>query len=112
MEHSLMSYKGKITTSGTSEAIRLEKDLFIQHPEFKQAATVKADIIGQGTMLISVVDKSNIENDNDPIVGAFLSFLEKDMSKNAAAITALDAKTISQAKALTAGVTVTDDELD
>lgn len=61
-------------------------------------------------MRISIADKSNIEN--DPIVGTFLSFLEEDMSENAAAIIAVDAKTISRAKALTAGVTVTDDELD
>ena len=107
-----MSYKGRITTSGTSEAIRLDKALFTRHPEFKQAAAVKADIIGQGTMLISVVDKLAIENDNDPIVDAFLSFLEKDMSENAATITAIDAQTIAKAKTLTVGVTVTDDELD
>lgn len=107
-----MSYKGKISTSGTSEAILLEKDLFIQHPEFKQEAAVKADIIGQGTMLISIADKSNIENDSDPIVSAFLSFLEKDMSENAAVITAVDAKTISRTKALTSEITGTEDELD
>jgi len=107
-----MSYKGKITTSGTSEAIRLEKALFRQHPEFRQSVEVRADIIGPGKLLISVLDSSNIDQDDDPIVGAFLSFLESDMSKNAAAITPLNADTINRAKALTAGITVTDDELD
>ena len=67
-----MSYKGKITTTGTSEAIRIDKALFKQHPEFRQQAEVRADIIGPGRMLISVVDNSSTENDDDPIVGAFL----------------------------------------
>ena len=107
-----MSYKGKITTTGTSEAIRLDKDLFKQHPEFKQSAEVKADIIGPGKMLISVVDSSNIEDEEDPILGAFLSFIEKDMVMNPANITALDANVIARAKSLTAGITVSDDELD
>src|SRR5271163_650860 len=104
-----MSYKGKITTVGSSEAIRLEKDLFRQHPEFKQSAIVKADIIGRGRILISVVSKSNTKEDEDPVVGAFLSFLERDMSENAAAITAVDAKSIARAKTVTKGVTVKDD---
>jgi antitoxin PrlF len=107
-----MSYKGKITTSGSSDAIRLEKDLFKQHPEFKQQAEVRADIIGPGTMLISVLENSNIDNEEDPIVGAFLSFLENDMVNNPAAIIPLDATVIARAKTLTLGMTVTDDDFD
>lgn len=107
-----MSYKGKITTVGTSEAIRLDKDLFKQNPEFKQAAEVKADIIGPGKMLISVIDNPNLDNEDDPIVGAFLAFLANDMVKNPAAITPLDANVIARAKALTAGMTVTDDDIE
>lgn len=107
-----MSYKGKITTSGTSNAIRIEKDLFKQNPEFKQAAEVKADIIGRGKLLISVVDDSDCETEDDPIVGAFLSFLETDMSTRPGSIRSLNAKSIDRAKALTAEVTVSDDELE
>jgi antitoxin PrlF len=107
-----MSYKGKITTSGTSEAIRLDKNLFKQHPEFKQQADVRADIIGPGKMLISVLDNSIADNEEDPIVGAFLSFIEKDILTNSAAITAVDANVIARAKSLTVDVTVSDEELD
>lgn len=107
-----MSYKGKITTSGTSDAIRIEKDLFKQNPEFKQAAEVRADIIGRGRMLISVVDDSDCDTEDDPIVGAFLSFLEKDMHDHPASITPLNEKTIDRAKTVTARVTVCDDELE
>lgn len=45
-----MSYKGKITPTGTSEAIRIDKALFKQHPEFRQQAEVRADIIGPGNL--------------------------------------------------------------
>ena len=105
-----MNYKGKSTTSGSSEAIRFEKELFKQNPEFKQQAEVRADIIGPGKMLISVVDRLEIEQEEDPIVGAFLSFLENDLNKNPAAVSPLDAKTIARAKALTKGVVYTDDD--
>ncbi|MDX2106590.1 MAG: type II toxin-antitoxin system PrlF family antitoxin [Candidatus Melainabacteria bacterium] len=107
-----MSYKVKITTVGTSEAIRLDKDLFKQNPEFKQAAEVKADIIGQGKMLITVTDNSNLDCEDNPIVSAFLAFLTNDMTKNPSAITPLDASAIAQAKALTTRVTVTDDDIE
>lgn len=108
-----MSYKGKITTTGTSDAIRLEKDLFKQHPEFRQQAEVRADIIGPGKMLISVVDvHPNSNDEDDPIVGAFLSFIESDMMKNPAKFTPLDESVIARAKELTVGVTVNDEDLD
>lgn len=107
-----MSYNGKITTTGSSEAIRLDKNLFKQNPEFKQQSKVKADIIAPGIMLLSVVDNSNIDNEEDPIMGAFLAFLETDMAKNPDKIAAVDANQIARAKALTAGVKVTDAELE
>ena len=107
-----MSYKGKITTTGTSEAIRLDKDLFKQHPEFRQQAEVRADVIGPGKLLVSIVDVGEIGGDDDPIVGAFLSFLEKDLSASPAGVAAVDANAIARAKKLAVGVTVTDEDLD
>jgi len=47
-------YSGTITTTGKSEAIRLEKALFKSHPEFAQRAKVEAHVIAPGTMLVSV----------------------------------------------------------
>lgn len=107
-----MSYRGKIATTGTSEGIRFEKTLFKQHPEFKQQAEVKADVIGPGTMLVSLVDNPKFQNEADPIINAFLSFLEKDMIAHPENISLLDAAQIARAKELTAGVIVTDDELE
>lgn len=107
-----MSYKGKITTSGTSDAIRLDKDLFKQNPEFKQQAEVRADIIGPGKMLISVLGSLGTTSDEDPVVDAFLAFIEKDMLNNPANLTALNAEVIGRAKALTAGIVVTDEDFN
>ncbi|MDR3612413.1 MAG: type II toxin-antitoxin system PrlF family antitoxin [Candidatus Obscuribacterales bacterium] len=107
-----MSYKGKITTSGTSDAIRLDKDLFKQNPEFKHQAEVRADIIGPGKMLISVLDRTESTTEEDPIVAAFLSFIEKDMLRNPGSFTALNTDVINRAKALTEGIVVTDEDFE
>ncbi|MBU6451680.1 MAG: type II toxin-antitoxin system PrlF family antitoxin [Cyanobacteria bacterium REEB67] len=108
-----MSYTGKISTSGNSEAIRLDKNLFKQHPEFKQQATVRADVIGPGTILLQVINSVEIDNADDPMVSAFLSFIEKDAISNPANLTPVSAEQMAQVAALTAGVVVTDDdELD
>jgi antitoxin PrlF len=107
-----MRYKGKISTSGTSEAIRIEKNLFKQHPEFKQKAEVLADVIGPGTMLISLVDNANVKDERDPVVVAFLAFLEKDMMATPGNVSEVSAEQIALAKELTAGVTVSDEELE
>ncbi len=42
------SFSGSITTTGKSEAIRLDKALFRAHPEFRQRAKVRAHVIGPG----------------------------------------------------------------
>jgi len=105
-----MSYTGKISTIGNSDAIRLDKGLFKQHPEFKQKAKVRADVIGPGTMLVQLVDEGEVEDECDPIVRAFLAFLEKDMLSTPANITPVSAEQMAEIAELTSGVRVTDDD--
>jgi len=105
-----MSYLGRISTTGNSEAIRLDKNLFKQHPEFKQQAQVRADIIGPGTMLLRVIDNQEAEKDSDPFVGAFLSFLEKDGCSHPESITPVSETQMAKIADLTAGITVSDDD--
>lgn len=105
-----MSYMGKISTIGNSDAIRLDKGLFKQHPEFRQKAKVRADVIGPGTMLLQVVDNQELGNENDPIICAFLSFMEKDMLTTPANITPVSREQMAEIAELTAGVTVSDDD--
>ncbi len=105
-----MSYLGKISTSGNSEAIRLDKNLFKQHPEFKQQAQVRVDVIGPGTMLLRVMDNQQIEDESDPLVEAFLSFIEKDILTHPQNITPVSKKQMQEIAELTSGVEVADDD--
>jgi antitoxin PrlF len=76
----MTTFSGSITTTGKSEAIRLDKALFRLHPEFRQKAKVLAQVISPGHALISVIDDEGAPlPDEDPVVGAFLGFLEKDL---------------------------------
>ncbi len=41
-------FKGSITTTGRSEALRLDKALFRAHPEFRQKSKIRAHVLGRG----------------------------------------------------------------
>ncbi len=107
-----MKYSGTVTTTGTSEAIRLEKGFFKQNPEFKQQTKVEARVLGPGQMLISVVDPRSA-GDEDPIVDGFLSFLTKDIQTHPEDVSELPEKAIKKALKLTKDVAVLDnDDID
>jgi antitoxin PrlF len=103
-------YSGTITTTGKSEAIRLEKALFRSHPEFCQRAKVEAHVIAPGTMLVSVIDETAAEAEADPVMTAFLGFLSKDMSAVPERIRPLAATRIKKARKLTRHVKVRNDD--
>ncbi len=108
----VLGYKGTVTTTGTSEAIRFEKSLFRQHPEFRQKAGVEAHVIGPGTLLVRVTDEQAIAQDQeDPIVLAFLSFLESDATAHPERIVPLSSSNVARALELTKDVIVSDNEL-
>lgn len=105
------TFSGSITTTGKSEAIRLEKALFRLHPEFRQKAKVRAQIIAPGHALVSVVEEwTPAPDEEDPVMTGFLAFLEKDMKAHPDRIKALSKKTLDRAVRLTKGVKVSDDE--
>jgi antitoxin PrlF len=103
-------YSGTITTTGKSEAIRLEKALFKSHPEFSQKARVEACVIAPGTMLVSVTGQADIESEADPVMDAFLGFLAEDMSTAPERIKPLATTRIKKARDLTRRVKVRDDD--
>mgnify|MGYP005992549623 CR=1 FL=1 len=75
-----VSFEGSVTTTGRSEAVRLEKAFFRAHPEFRQKARVRAQAIGEGHVLVSVAEPLVPTSDEvDPVVSAYLSFLGADM---------------------------------
>jgi antitoxin PrlF len=110
----MSTFTGSITTTGKSEAIRLDKALFRLHPEFRQRAKVRAQVISPGHALISVVDDDAgfaPAQDEDPVVMAFLAFIEKDMQTHPGRRTRLSKASLRRAVRLTKNVKVTDDEI-
>ncbi len=105
-----VAYVGTITTTGKSEAIRLEKSLFRSHPEFRQKSKVQAHVIGHGTMLLSVTDDETSESEVDPIMAAFLKFLQHEIARSPETIKPLSATRIAEARELTKHVEVSDGE--
>jgi antitoxin PrlF len=107
----MTTYTGVVTTSGNSEAIRLEKSLFRAHPEFGRNHNVRAVVIAPGQMLISLSEEAAVSMGEDPVLGAFLAFLEKDMTLNAERLQPLQSGPLARAAALTEGIAVGDDEI-
>ena len=105
-----VTYAGTITTTGKSEAIRLEKSLFRSHPEFRQRSKVQAHVIGPGTILISVTDDETTDSEVDPVMAAFLKFLDREIAQSPDRIKPLSATRIAEARELTKDVEVSDDD--
>src|ERR1035438_464814 len=105
------TFSGSVTTTGKSEAIRLDKALFRLHPEFRQKANVRAHVIAPGRVLISIVEDGALDiEEEDLVVMAFLAFLEQDMKTNPKLIVGLPKRSIDRAKRISKRVKVADDE--
>jgi antitoxin PrlF len=110
-------FKGSITTTGRSEALRLDKALFKTHPEFKQRAKIRAHVLGPGSLLVTL--ESNADEDRpgsdsverDPVIAAYLSFLERDMGEHPERLQPFTEADIARIHALTRNVTVSDEEI-
>ena len=107
-------FKGSITTTGRSEAIRLDKALFKAHPEFKQQAKVRAHVIGPGSMLVTLESSGAPEEDDierDPVVLAYLAFLERDMIEHPENLIPITEKDSARMKKLTKNIKIDDNEI-
>jgi len=105
-----MTFTGAVTTTGTSQAIRLEKALFRAMPELRPQARVKAHVIGPGQLLISLEPAPGVDAEQDPALAAFLAFLERDMRLHPRRLAPLSKKSLKRAVELTKRVNVSDDE--
>lgn len=73
-------YTGSHATTGNSEAMRFDKRLFKQHPEFGGA--VRARVLSKGVMLVTAdvdVAPDGPEEHEDPMLMAWLGFIEQDL---------------------------------
>ena len=107
-------FKGSITTTGRSEALRLDKALFKAHPEFRQKAKIRAHVIGPGTMLVTLdpdTPAPEVETmERDPVVSAYLAFLARDMTAHPERLQPFTEDELARLETLTGDVTVSDDD--
>jgi antitoxin PrlF len=61
-------------------------------------------------MLVSVADTHEIEGAEDPVMAAFLSFLDREIEHSPERIQPLSATRIEEARSLTKDVEVSDDD--
>lgn len=98
-------YSGKVTPVGNSKGIRLDAAFFKAHPEF--AGEVRATVLGSGQVLLSARSsrrRSKRDDDEDPIVLAFLRFLEVQMIARPDQIVPADAAQLKRIGKLVKGV--------
>ncbi len=106
-----MTYIGRAAKSGNSQAMAFEKALFRAHPEFAEGR-LAADYIGPGRLLVRTVPDTETaaEPEDDPVLGAYLAFLERDMTAHPERIRPLSADLLARARALVGDVEVDLDE--
>jgi hypothetical protein len=86
-----MSYSGKATTVGNSRALSFETTLFKEHPEFA-TGRFEAHVLGPGTLLVTSSDPVTEPpaDSEDPVVLAYLAFLEEQLARHPELIQPLD----------------------
>lgn len=85
-----MSYSGKATTVGNSRALSFETTLFKAHPEFA-SGRFEAHVIAPGTMLVTSTEPGeSVADEEDPVLLAYLAFLEEQMERHPALIQPID----------------------
>lgn len=105
-----MTYKGRFTKVGNSKSYAFESALFRSHPEF-DSHNVEAEVIGPGVLLVRAIDaEDESEPGQDPVLGAFLSFIERDMIENPSGIQPLSSDLLARAERLVGDMEINLDE--
>lgn len=87
-------YRGKQAKTGNSLGLRFDKALFQSHPEF--SGEVRAHVIAPGHMLVVAEPRAKRrQQESDPVMETFLSFLAEDMARSPQQIRPL-AQTLAQ----------------
>lgn len=98
------TYSGEVTTVGNSTGIHFDSALFRLHPEF--TGDIRATIVADGHMLVSAhpSQAEASEDAEDPVMLAFLRFIEKDMFDHPEDIAPLDTAQMDRIASLVADV--------
>ena len=101
-----MVYTGKATSVGNSKALSFEKALFRSHPQFA-TGRFTAHVISDTVMLVTSVNQAEpAESEDDPLLTAWLGFIEADIARNPARLKEIDEATIREAEDLVRGIDV------
>jgi hypothetical protein len=100
-----MPYSARATTSGTAPALAFSKSFAAEHPEFT-TGRFEAHVIAPGRLLISAPVEVAEEDSDDPVLGAFLGFLEQSMRNHPELLRPLTAGDVAGLDALLEGVEV------
>lgn len=103
-------YLGKRAKTGNSLGFRFERQLFRAHPEFN--SDVFAHVIAPGRMLVvaEVGETASSDRFEEPVLGAFLNLLARDIEQNPQKITPLEENRASELKSLLRNVKTQRDE--
>lgn len=105
-----MEYNGRATRSGNSQAMAFEKALFRAHPEFA-SGQLEATYVSPGYLLVHAVGApDDALAGDDPVLGAYLAFLEEEMAAHPGRIQPLSADSLARAEALVGHLDVDPDE--
>jgi len=99
-------YSGTVTPVGNSKGIRLDAEFFRAHPEFN--GKVDATVIADGQVLLSAkgVKPRSSEEEFDPVMLGFLSFLQRQMAEHPEMIEPADRAQLARIGKLVKGVDV------
>jgi antitoxin PrlF len=104
-----MSFRGALTTSGNSHAIRFEAALAKAAPEFAaKSGDVRIELLGAGAALV-LLNEAPPAGD-DPMVEAWLRFIERDVIQHPERLHAVTEAEAQDLERLVEGVVVRDDE--
>lgn len=101
------SFSGKSTSIGNSNGFRFDAALFKANPEF--FGEVRGTVLAPGQMLVSVVptgeqSSASQDEESNPVMQAFLSFLEGQMAAHLELIEPVTEAQMAQIAALVEGV--------
>ena len=100
------AYRGKVTQIGNSKGVRLDAAFFKAHPEF--SAEVSATMVAEGQVLLSAQAPARRQSARgevaDPVMLAFLGFLEGEMLAHPEALVPADPEQLKRIAKLVDGV--------
>lgn len=105
-----MSFHATATKVGNSKGLRLDAALYRDHPEFASGEYV-VDVIAPGRLLVRAngPEETATKEEADPMLGAFLAFMDQQMSLHPTQFTPIDRAQVALIEALVAGVEASDD---